>query len=152
MPNPDSAPVSPIPAAVTSSSPAAFFSTFSPTYRAESARIRSCPWNQPVVVVPRKMMKALIARASAAGVLANCTAMTHTTAPATSPLPVLASMVNLVAANRSASEPARASAWASTQGTDTVATVVAHSSSPWPAANAEYCATSSRWVSTSAYR
>ena len=88
----------------TSTSPAAFFSTFSPTYRADSARIRSCPWNQPVVVVPRKMTNALTARASAAGVSANCAEMTQTTAPAMSPLPALAIIVNRVAAYRSASE------------------------------------------------
>ena len=114
--------------------------------------MRPCPWNHPVVVVPRKMMNVLTARASAAGGPANCAEITQTTAPAMSPLPALAIIVNRVAACRSASEWARARAWASTQGTDTVATVVAHSSRPWPAANVAYSLTFSSRVSTSAYR
>ena len=82
---------------------------------------------------------------------ANLVAMVPTTAAATIPLPALASFANRMAEFRSASDPARTRACASTQGTDTVATVEAHRIRPWPAANLEYAVTLSRCVSSSAY-
>ena len=113
--------------------------------------MRSWPWSQPLVVVPRKMMNVLRATASAVAEPANRVAMIPTTAAAMTPLPALASFANRVAEFRSASDRARARACASTQGTDTTATVEAHRIRPWPAANLEYAVTFSRCVSSSVY-
>ena len=112
--------------------------------------MRSVPCSQPVVVVPRKMTNVLMARASTAAGAANRNAMTPTRAAALTPLATLTSLANRVTDCRSGSDRARASPWARTQGTHTVATVEAHRISPWPAANLEYAATSSSRVSNSA--
>ena len=126
------------------------FTRVSPTVRAESVRMCPRPCSQPMVGVPRKMTNVLTARASVAAGPANPVLIRPMTVPAMSPVPALAIIANLIAAARSASERARASDWASTQGTDTVATVAAHSSRPWPAPNLVYASTLSSRVSTSA--
>ena len=113
--------------------------------------MRSWPCSQPLGVVPRKMTNVLSASARAVADPANPVAMVPTTVAAMTPLPALASFANRSAESCSASDRARARACASTQGTDTMATVDAHMIRPWPAANVEYAATSSRWVSSSAY-
>jgi hypothetical protein len=101
--------------------------------------------------VPKKMTNVLTASTSAVAEPANRAAMIPTTAAAITPLPALASLANRIAALRSASDLTRTMAWASTQGTDTVAIVEAHRIRLWPAANLEYADTFSSRVSSNAY-
>ena len=117
----------------------------------ESPRMRPWPCSEPMVGVPRKITNALAARAKVDGAPANCAAMTPTMMAAATPLPTLAIMANRTAAFFSVSERARARAWASTHGMDTVATAAAHMSTPWPAANFVKAPTGSSRVISSVY-
>ena len=66
-------------------------------YSNESERMRSSPWSQPLVVVPRKMTKVPTATTTAVAGPESPMAMPPTIIPATIPVPPLISLAKRIA-------------------------------------------------------